>query len=88
MTQLCTDINTRNLRLALVDGSQINACVNIDRQPGYDRVSDLISSSREPFLILMNATMHKSGIGTPMQHDTIFVNKDHIVWAIPEENSE
>ncbi len=29
--KFCKDLNTRTIRVALVDGSQINACVNIDR---------------------------------------------------------
>jgi hypothetical protein len=81
----CLDINTRTIKLALIDGSHINACVNIDRQPGYDRLSDLVSSEKEPFLILMNSTMYKSGYDSPVKYDTLFINKEHILWATPED---
>jgi len=81
----CKDINTRTVRVTLVDGTQITACVNIDREPGYNRLSDLISSDREPFLILMNSTMIKAGFVNPTKHETLFINKDHILWAAPEE---
>ena len=84
----CKDINTRTVRLTLVDGTQISACVNIDRQPGYNRLSDLISSDREPFLILMNSTMYRNGFDMPEKHETLFINKEQIVWATPEDNQE
>ena len=79
------DINSHTIRVALVDGTQINACVNIDRAPGYNRLSDLISSDREPFLILMNSTLYKAGFENPEKHETLFINKDHILWATPED---
>ena len=79
------DINSHTIRVTLVDGSQISACVNIDRQPGYNRLSDLISSDREPFLILMNSTIYKTGLEIPEKHETLFINKDHILWATPED---
>ena len=84
--EACKDINTRTIRIALVDGTQINACVNIDREPGYDRLSDLISSDREPFLILMNSSIYKAGFDNPEKYDTLFINKEHILWATPEDN--
>ncbi|MBT3177636.1 MAG: hypothetical protein HOG03_02305 [Desulfobacula sp.] len=82
--ELCRDINSRTIRVSLVDGTQISACVNIDREPGYNRLSDLISSDREPFLILMNAALHTPGLDNPTKHETFFINKDHILWATPE----
>lgn len=81
----CRDIKSRTIRLTLVDGTQISACVNIDREPGYNRLSDLISSDREPFLIVMNSTLYKNGFETPTKHETLFINKDHILWAAPED---
>jgi len=78
-------INSRIVRVTLVDGTQISACVNIDREPGYNRLSDLISSDREPFLIVMNSTMYKTGFENPVKHETLFINKDHILWAAPED---
>jgi len=86
--EICKDINSRTVRIALVDGTQINACVNIDRDPGYSRLSDLVSSDREPFLILMNSTMRKPGVKIPETHETLFINKEHILWATPESTDE
>lgn len=79
------DMNTRTIRITLVDGTKISAGVNIDRQPGYSRLSDLISSDREPFLVLINAAVYRSGLDFPEKYETLFVNKDHILWATPEE---
>lgn len=84
--EVCKDINSRTIKITLVDGTQINACVNIDREPGYSRLSDLISSEHEPFLILMNSTMYKPGFKHPEKYDTLFINKDHILWATPEDS--
>ncbi len=80
------DMNTRTIRITLVDGTRISASVNIDRQPGYSRLSDLISSDREPFLVLINSTVYRSGQDIPEKYETLFVNKDHILWATPEED--
>ncbi len=85
MNDFYKDINSETIRIALSDGTQIKAYVNIDREPGYDRLSDLISAE-EPFLILMNATMYISSQDRPINHETLFINKDHIVWATPVEN--
>lgn len=84
--EFCKNMNTRSIRISLVDGTQISACVNIDRQPGYSRLSDLISSDREPFLILMNSTMYIPGVAAQERYDTLFINKEHILWATPEES--
>ncbi|MBU1341936.1 MAG: hypothetical protein KKE44_10170 [Proteobacteria bacterium] len=82
------DMNTRTIRINLVDGTQINASINIDRQPGYSRLSDLISSDREPFLVLINSTMYKPGFDNPIKHETLFINKEHILWATPEDQQK
>jgi len=82
----CKNINSHTIKMALVDGTRISACVNIDRGPGYDRLSDLVSSDREPFLILINATLFRPDIKRPENHPTLFINKDHILWAAPENN--
>ncbi len=79
------DMYTRTIRIMLVDGTRISASVNIDRQPGYSRLSDLISSDREPFLVLMNSSVYKASLDSPERYETLFVNKDHILWATPEE---
>ncbi len=44
----------RIIRIKLIDGSQVNGQVNLNRDPQYGRLSDLVASEREPFLILFN----------------------------------
>ena len=82
------DINSRSLRIALVDGTSIHASVNIDRSPGYDRLSDLVSSDREPFLILMDATVQKPDLEKSIRHKSLFINKEHILWAAPDDDQD
>ncbi len=78
----------RIIRIKLTDGTQVNAQINIKRDPGYDRLSDIVASSKEPFLILSNATSFHKDLNEPVQHKTLFVNKDHIMWASPDDNQE
>lgn len=81
-------IQGRIVRLKLVDGTLVNGQVNIDREEGYDRLSDLISSRQEPFLILFNVTLYNTAMETPEKLNTLFVNKDHIIWAEPDEDQK
>ncbi len=37
-------------------------------------------------LVLMNATMYKPEIDKTLKHKTMFMNKDHILWAVPDED--
>ncbi len=82
------EISDRIIRLKLVDGTLVNGTVNINRDHGYDRLSDLVANNRESFLILYNATVYHDTIDTPVKHKTLFINKDHILWAEPEENQK
>ena len=81
-------LNIRIIRIKLIDGSQINGQVNINRDPRYDRVSDLVASNKEPFLILFNVTVNHTDFENPVKHKTLFVNKAHIIWAAPEDNQK
>ncbi len=78
------ELNNRIIRLKLVDGSRVNGQININRDQGYDRLSDLVANYREPFLILYNVTVHQKDIDNPVKHKTLFINKDHIIWAEPD----
>jgi hypothetical protein len=53
------------IRIQLIDGSQVNGQVNLNRDPQYDRLSDLVASEREPFLVLSNATIHQADLENP-----------------------
>jgi hypothetical protein len=48
--------DSRIIRLKLVDGTMINGQVNINKDPGYDRLSDLVGSKQEHFLTLYGST--------------------------------
>jgi len=81
--KLSKNINSRTIRVTLVDGTQISACINI---AGYNRLSELISSDGEPsFLVLMNSTLFKPGYEKPTKYETLFINKAHILWASPDD---
>ena len=82
------EVKERIIRIKLVDGTKINGRVNINRNDGFNRVSDLVVGDREPFLILVDATVNQEGLDNPVRHKTMFVNKKHILWATPEENQK
>jgi len=54
-------------------------------QTGAD-IAGIVASNKEPFLILIDATAYEAGIEKPVKHKTLFVNKNHIIWAVPEES--
>ncbi len=80
--------NDRIVRVRLIDGTQVNGQVNIDRAKGYDRLSDLMSDTDEPFLILHHVTIHQSSLDNPIRHKTLFVNKQHVIWAEPDQDQK
>ncbi len=82
------EVSDRIIRLKLVDGTRVNGQVNINRDHGYDRLSDLVANYREPFLILYNVTVHHESLDNPARHKTLFINKDHILWAEPDEGQK
>jgi hypothetical protein len=66
----------RSITIKTTDGSTINGKVNLTSK---QRVSDLFTDSKSPFLIMVDA-ITRDGSGK-----ILFVNKEHIVWAEPEE---
>ncbi|WP_367278910.1 hypothetical protein [Desulfobacula sp.] len=60
--------------------------MNINRNAGFDRVSDLVLSKQELFLVLIDANVYEVGIENPVKHKTLFVNKNHIIWASLDES--
>ncbi|UCG05483.1 MAG: hypothetical protein JSV83_16410 [Desulfobacterales bacterium] len=66
----------RSITIKTTDGSTINGKVNLTSK---QRVSDLFTESGSPFLIMVDAVT-RDGSGK-----ILFVNKEHIVWAEPEE---
>ena len=56
----------RIIRIKLIDGSNINGRININRVGGFDRLSDLIVNDKEQFLVLINATVHEKDFEKPI----------------------
>lgn len=81
-------VKNRIIRLRLVDGSQVNGQININRDQGYDRLSDLITKNREPFFVMYNVTVHQGNLDNPVKHKTLFISKRQIVWAEPDEDQK
>jgi hypothetical protein len=81
-------IEPRIIRFKMVDGSRINGQVNIKRHPGYGRLSEIVASDKEPFLVIINATVYEKDHDNSVKHKTLFVNKTHILWAEPEEDQK
>jgi hypothetical protein len=80
------DIASRIIRLKLIDGTQVNGHVNINRDRSYDRLSDLICNDQDGFLVLFGVTSYHKDIDNPVKLETLFVNKRYIVWATPDED--
>ena len=78
----------RIIRIKLIDGSDINGRININIDDGFDRLSDLVVNDREPFLVIINATVHEKDFEKPIKYKTLFLNKRHIIWAAPEESQK
>jgi len=82
------EIEPRIIRLKMIDGSRINGQVNIKRSPGYDRLSEIVASKEEPFLVIINATVNHKDNENQVKHKTLMVNKSYILWAEPEEGEK
>ena len=82
------EIKDRIIRVKLIDGSMIHGRVNLNRSEGFDRVSDLVVSDREQFLILIDATAYEIEVEKPIKYKTLFINKNHIIWASPDEDQK
>jgi len=82
------EIKDRIIRIKLVDGSNINGRINVNKNNGFDRLSDLVNSEQNPFLTVMDATVHDKDLEKSVRHKTLFINKNHILWATPEESQK
>lgn len=79
------EVKWRIIRIKLSDGSKINGRVNIKRNQRFDRLSDLVSSREEQFLVITDAVIYEAELENPVKFKTIFVNKTNIVWAAPDD---
>ena len=66
----------RKITIKTTDGATLLGKVNIGIK---ERLSDLFTKSDSQFIILLNAE-HKDG-----SEKILIINKNHIVWAEPEE---
>jgi len=66
----------RHVTIRTSDGSTILGKVNLGIK---ERVSDLFTKTENPFIVLFDAE-HRDGTGK-----VLFVNKNNIVWAEPED---
>jgi hypothetical protein len=78
-TQAYENTEYRSITVKTTDGSTIQGKVNLANK---QRVSDLFTKGTSPFLIMVEV-MSKESKGKVM-----FINKEHIVWAEPEEDGE
>ena len=66
----------RKITIRMTDGNTISGKVNIGIK---ERVSDLFTKPEKPFIILLNSD-HKDDV-----ERVLIINKEHIIWAEPEE---
>ena len=66
----------QTITIMTVDGATIQGKVYILAE---ERMSDLFTKSEASFLIMVNA------VSRDVQGKTLFINKEHIIWAEPEE---
>ena len=70
------ETTTELITIKTIDGSTIRGNINLGVK---ERVSDLFTKSANPFIVLTGVT---SGGGS---RQTLFINKQYIVWVEPEE---
>lgn len=79
---------SRIIRIKLADGTKINGQVNIKGSGVHDRLSDLIRRNDDTFLVVYKAQVYEAGLDFPHKMPTVFVNKNHILWATPDESQK
>lgn len=66
----------KNITVRTTDGATFSGKINIGIK---ERLSDLFTKPEKPFIILLNSD-HEEG-----SERVLIINKDHIIWAEPEE---
>ncbi len=76
-------VESRDVVVKESDGASISGRVNLEGEKGRaDRVSDLLTRGKRKFLVVYNARdMKVSG----EEASVIILNKDHILWVIPQD---
>ncbi|SPD76261.1 conserved hypothetical protein [uncultured Desulfobacterium sp.] len=70
-------VEPRYITVKTTDGDTISGYVNIGIK---ERVSDLFTKAATQFIVLYDAE-HKGASAK-----VLFINKNHIIWAEPEDN--
>jgi len=83
-------VESRIIRVKLIDNTFITGQVNLNRDPNndYERLSDLLTKNSDQFLVIFAATEIRADLDQSIKHKVIFVNRQHILWAIPEESQK
>jgi hypothetical protein len=71
------DMKIRKANIRLTDGSHVKGQINIK---DHDRLSDLLNTGKDPFIVLFNATIPGGLAGK-----VVFVSKSQILWICPED---
>jgi hypothetical protein len=66
----------RKITVRTTDGSNLTGSVFLGES---ERVSELFTQSDNPFIVMVDYE-HRAGSG-----EAIFINKNQVVWAVPEE---
>ena len=82
------ETENRTIRLKMIDGTKINGQVNIKSGKGHDRLSDLVRETANAFLVVYKAQIYEQDLEHPVKVPTVFVNKDHILWATPDDTQK
>jgi hypothetical protein len=70
----------RPVTLKLTDGSVLKGQVNLyHEEMELNRVSDLFTKDKDPFLVLFEVAL------AGKTEQVFIVNKEHILWIIPED---
>jgi hypothetical protein len=75
-TEFTTDYRTITIRTS--DGTSIHGKVNISPNR---RVSELFTLQKGPFVVMVSASYGE------VSGKTLFINKEHIIWVEPDEDS-
>jgi len=87
-SEICKKVESRIIRIKLTDNTMVSGHINLNRNADgeYDRLSDLLTKNPDQFLVVYSATETSCGLDKNIKHKVIFVNRQYILWAIPEED--
>ena len=71
--------NPKRVTIRTIEGHGLSGKINLGLN---ERLSDLFTEEGRPFIVLYDVTFHGGKGG---QGKVLFVNKNHIMWAEPEE---